>query len=97
MNPKTNRAITARTTPLRLTQLEILNPQLVVQSFFKSFDLEYVRELLWLMTSITICLDDEKLGTSISRGQILAFYEELDRALEAMCLILPHETLNTDI
>jgi hypothetical protein len=82
MNPKTNRAITARTTPLRLTQLEILNPQLVVQSFFKSFDLEYVRELLWLMTSITICLDDEKLGTSISRGQILAFYEELERDLE---------------
>jgi hypothetical protein len=88
MNPQTNRAIIAGTTPLRLTSKEMLNPKEVVMSFYSSFDLEDIRQLLWQMTSTTICLDDETLGLCIRRDQILAFYEETERAIEAMYLIL---------
>lgn len=97
MRSQTNRSIIAGKEPLRLTTKEMLNPKEVVMSFYSSFDLEDIRQLLWQMTSTTICLDDETLGLCIRRDQVLAFYEELERAIEAMHLIIHPAPINNDI
>jgi hypothetical protein len=87
MKPQTNRAIIAGKVPLRLTPEEMGQPYKVVSSFFKSFHLEDIRQFSWQMMVTTLCLRDDDLGSEHSRGALLAFYEELERALEAMYLI----------
>lgn len=92
MRPQTNRSIIAGKAPLRLTPYEMAHPYKVVRSFFKSFYLEDIRQFSWQMMVATLCRSDEDLGTDLSRESMLAFYEEQERALEAMFLIINSKT-----
>jgi hypothetical protein len=97
MKPQTNRAIIAENKPLRLTTEEMAHPYKVVRSFFKSFHLEDIRQFSWQMMIATLCRSDEDLGTDLSRESLLAFYEEQERALEAIYIIIHPVPINNDI
>jgi hypothetical protein len=84
---QTNRALIASNTPLRLTVEEMDAPSEVVRAYFQVFDLESCREILWVVVSHTICADDEDLGIDVNRHEVLTFYEETERLIEAVHLI----------
>jgi hypothetical protein len=83
----TNRAIIAQDVPLRLTGEEMKYPAKVVAGFFETFDLEDCREILWRAFSSTLCLDDETLGSDVTRIELLSYYEEMERLVEAVFLL----------
>jgi hypothetical protein len=83
----TNRAIIALNVPLRLTPEEMKQPSMVVASFFAALDLDTCREILWRVFSSALCLDDETFGTDITRFELLAYYEEMERMIEAAFLL----------
>jgi hypothetical protein len=83
----TNRAFIAHNLPLRLTPEEMDQPAEVIAEFFSGFDLEDCRDILWLALSSTLCLDDEALGNSISRIELLCCFVEIERLIEASFLI----------
>ena len=80
----TNRSVIAANIPLRLTLAEMEAPQAVVKSFLQSFDLEFCRDVLWLCLSSVMCQDDENLGTAFNRDELFAFFEGLERLIEAI-------------
>ena len=84
---QTNRATIALNTPLRLTTREMQDPVAIFQSFCSGFDLEYCRQILWLAFSAALCQDDETLGVTVKRADLLAYYEEIERLIEAAYLL----------
>jgi hypothetical protein len=84
---RTNRSIVAGDIPLRLSPEEIKAPEMVLRLFLQSFDLENCRDILWLAFSLTLCSADETIGIDYTRTEILAFYEETERLIEAVCVL----------
>jgi hypothetical protein len=81
-----NRAVIAADSPLRLTPGQMKDPIRVLADFFGGFDLEDTRDLMWFLVSRVVCLGDEDLD-EVSRSDILMYYEEVERLIEAAYLI----------
>jgi hypothetical protein len=89
-----NRAAIARRLPLRLTPQEMEEPLFILLNFFQTYDLEDIRELGWVLVSRTLCQGDEELE-GISREDILLYFEDVEKLLEAVflfCQKLPAKT-----
>lgn len=84
---ETNRAAIALNTPLRLTPEEMDDPFKVFEDFFGDFDLEEVREVIWLFISNLLCLSDDDLPDDLDRSMLLHYSEQIDKLVEASFLI----------
>ena len=81
-----NSTLIAENIPLCLTDEEVKNPHEVLYEFFTSVFLDETREVLWDVFSRSLITRDEDLGY-FPRGELLFYYEELVRLVEASCLL----------
>jgi hypothetical protein len=92
----TNRALIAHSLPLRLTIEEMASPTDVIDGFFRCFDMEDCRDILWLVFMQVLTLDDLTVPSSArTREEILLLYTELERLIEA-CLIITKKTVSNE-
>jgi hypothetical protein len=91
---ETNSAIVARDLPLNLTHQEMAAPLKVIKAFFDSgFDLEFCREVIYMCTTTVLCQSDEDLGTTFHRVELITFFDELKRLIEANFLLIKQHNI----
>jgi hypothetical protein len=77
--------------PIHLKGMERANPDAVLKGFFGTYTLEECRDIFWDIVSRSLCCTDEELGTH-GRREILGYYEEAERLIEAAFLIFKKQT-----
>jgi hypothetical protein len=83
-----NRYVIANDKPLYLTREEMANPAKVITAFFDSgFDLEFCRDVLRMCFNTLLSQSDEDLGTLYHRAELITFFDELERLIEAAHLL----------
>ena len=83
-----NRYFIAHDQPLYLTREEMVNPAKVITAFFDiGFDLEFCRDVLRMCFNSLLGQSDEDFGTTFHRAELITFFEELERFIEAAHLL----------
>jgi hypothetical protein len=67
---------------IRLSPREEETPGAVLEGYFGTYSLAESRAILWDVIARSLCSGDEELG-SYGRKEILCFYEEVERLVEA--------------
>lgn len=81
-----NSSVIAEYAPLRLTVQQIESPVETLHSLFTNWTLDDMREALWDVFARSLTVKDDDLGY-FSREELLYYYEEVVRVLEAACLL----------
>jgi hypothetical protein len=77
--------------PIHLKRMEMENPDVVLEGFFGTYSLGECREIFWDIVSRSLCCADEDLGVH-GRREILGYYEEAERLIEAAFLLFKKQT-----
>jgi hypothetical protein len=73
--------------PLHLSKKEIKKPITVVNDFFSFADLPQVRTIMWEWLKITVTGSYSKSLSRDERSDLLYFYEQLQKLIEAAHLL----------
>ena len=73
--------------PRKLTEEEFRNPLAAIASFFDYAHLPEVRELFWLLLKTTVTGSYSTLLTNSERSDLLLFFEQLEKLIEATHLL----------
>lgn len=73
--------------PLRLTEDERQNPRLVIETFFESYHLQEVREILWKWMVEIVSSSRSISQEGKQRNDHIYFYEQMEALVEAAFLI----------
>lgn len=73
--------------PLRLTEEERQNPRLVIETFFESYHLQEVREILWKWMVEIVSSSRSISQEGKQRNDHIYFYEQMEALVEAAFLI----------
>jgi len=73
--------------PLRLTEEERQNPRLVIETFFESYHLQEVREILWKWMVEIVSSSRSISQEGKQRNDHIYFYEKMEALVEAAFLI----------
>ncbi len=82
--------------PIHLKRMERDNPSAVLEGFFGTYTLGECREIFWDIVSRSLCCTDEELG-SHGRKEILGYYEEAERLIEAAFLLFKGQTTHREM
>lgn len=85
---KANKKVTVRNQPMRLTKQEQEDPLSVLDTFFDTYHLNEVREVLWEWVTAGLTNDQGAYTTARSRSNLLFLYEHVESLTEAAYLIL---------
>lgn len=76
--------------PIRLSAEEQAQPLAVIKEFFEVCPLSQGRQLLWHMAENALRADYTLYDSAKERSQLLWFYRELERTMEA-CVVLANQ------
>ena len=81
-----NSSVVAEYIPLNLSPEQMEDPKEALRSFFTTWSLDEMRNVLWDVFSRSLTVDDDEMGP-FSRKALLFYYEEIVQVLEAACLL----------
>lgn len=73
--------------PLRLSEEERANPQVIIEQFFESYHLQEVRETLWSWMVEIVSSSRSIAQEGRQRNDHIYFYEKIETLVEAAFLI----------
>jgi uncharacterized protein (UPF0216 family) len=73
--------------PRKLTREEMEDPLLVIHDFFSNSHLPQAREQLWELLKVAVTGNYGKSLTRIERSDLVFFYEQLEKLVEASHVI----------
>lgn len=85
---KTTKKITAANQSMKLTKEEQKDPLLVFDTFFDTYHLEDVREVLWEWLTAGLTNDNGAFKNGRERSNLIFLYEHVGSLTEAAYLIL---------
>lgn len=74
--------------PIRLGPEERKNAAGIIESFFKDYRLHECRHQLWEIVECCLITDNMFFGEAEERADLLQFYKDLERLLEAAWLVV---------
>jgi hypothetical protein len=82
--------------PRKLSREEMENPIQVIHEFFSSQHLPQAREQLWELLKVIFIGNYAKSLTRIERSDLISFYEQLEKLVEAVHVIAIQNPLPID-
>lgn len=72
---------------IRLDEQERIEPMAVINHFFDNYRLHEWRHYLWTMVEAGLTTDSVAFSDPQERADLLLHYEDLEKLLEAVCLL----------
>jgi hypothetical protein len=71
----------------RLEEEERNAPLSVANGFFQEFDLKFCQDFCGFALECLLCMKDEDLGVEFTRTEILLFFDQIERLIEASYIL----------